>query len=138
MITFLIPIAKLLVAILPFLSRKSKLKGKWRARYLPYGGGEELVELVELNQLSSMVWGAIKPIDNEMDPPKWLCYGINRDQVFVGVYFSKERLKHWQGSFTLSFKDDYNILQGYYSGFEETEQQIVTSEYRWDKLPSQQ
>jgi len=106
MITFFIQIAKLLVAILPFLSRKSKLKGKWKARYLPYEGGDELVELVELNQLFSMVWGAIKPIDNEMDPPKWLCYGINRDQVFVGVYFSKERLKHWQGSFTLSFKDD--------------------------------
>jgi hypothetical protein len=132
---YLVFFAKVIVAILPFLNRKSKLKGKWHAQYPSADTGEEKSELVELNQLWSLVWGTIKPVDNPADP-EWQCYGLIREQVFVGIYFSREKLRHWQGSFTLTLSATEEELTGYYSGFEETRQSIVSSPYKMTKLPN--
>lgn len=127
-------IAKIIIAILPFLNRKSELKGKWNAEYISASTKEKLIERVQLNQLLSLVWGTIEPVTNPNDPI-WTCYGLNRDQVFVGIYFSRERLGHWQGSFTLKFKNQRkNELIGQYQGFEEELQQIIGSPYTWTKL----
>ena len=131
----LILFARFIIAVLPFLNRKSKLKGKWRAEYSRSGSKQKLNELIELSQLSSLVWGTIKPIDNPADP-EWKCYGLNRDQVLVGIYFSAERLHHWQGSFTLVLSDHKDKLVGHYSGFEESTQSIVMSPYVWHRLAS--
>lgn len=129
----IISIAKIILAILPFLNRKSRIKGRWRAEYVEDGYTNRLAEMVEANQLWSLVWGKIKPIDNLSDP-EWKFYGLIREQVLVGIYFAEEKLHHWQGSFTLSFNDDEKLLTGYYAGFEESTQTIVASSYSWRKL----
>ncbi len=129
----LVMLAKFVVAVLPFLNRHAKMKGTWKATYHEHDSKQPLTELVELNQLSSLVWGRIKPLDNEYDPT-WLCYGIMRDQVLVGMYFSSERLRHWQGSFALCLTPEGDALTGHYCGFEEASQTIVDSHYAWSKV----
>ncbi len=128
----LISLAKIILAILPFLARKSKIKGSWIARFQKQDTVDMVDELVEAKQLWSLVWGKIRPLNNPNDPP-WQFFGLMREQVFVGIYFAKEKLQHWQGSFTLKLDTDENGLTGVYSGFEEETQEIIGSKYIWKR-----
>lgn len=127
-----ITIAKIILSILPFLNRKSKIKGEWIAIYHEQTNGKETKETVVVNQLWSLVWGNISPREN-LNDPSWKFNGIIRDQVLVGIYFAKEKFQHWQGSFTLKWDNTKNKLFGIYSGFEESSQKIISSDYSWVK-----
>jgi hypothetical protein len=88
-------------------------------------------EAVEAQQFRKLVWGNIKPIDNLKDPP-WKFYGIVRDQVLVGVYLASERLGHWQGAFTMVVRSN-ELIEGTYIGFDEDDQSVVSSPYKWER-----
>ncbi len=124
--------AKLLVRLLPFLARRGRLTGRWRAEYQSQESGAAMKELVEAQHFRTIVWGTIAPVDNP-DDPRWTFYGRMRDQVLVGIYMARERLGHWSGAFCLVLKGD-SKLKGNYVGFEEDTGSIVGSEYSWTKL----
>ena len=122
-------IAQFIGRVLPFLVDRSRLTGIWTAEYT--GKKARKTERVQARQLSSLVWGTIEPITNPSDPT-WTFYGLMRDQVLVGIYFAREKLGHWQGSFTMVLHDE-DTLMGTYSGFEEEPQKIVGSPYKWTR-----
>lgn len=128
----LLILAKIILAVLPFINRKSEIKGEWIAIYQEQNTNKELKEKVVANQLWSLVWGKIYPLDN-LNDPLWKFRGIIRDQVIVGLYLAKDKLQHWQGSFTLKWDNTKNELAGIYTGFEEKRQMVISSNYFWTK-----
>lgn len=129
-VRFIVGCLKILAAILPPLAKRGKLTGRWYAEYEAEKTREVCRETVKATQLFSVVWGTISP-QRGVDP-EWRFHGLIRDQVFVGIYWAAERLRHWQGSFTLVFQKS-GELSGVYSGFEEETQSLVSSRYDWQK-----